>query len=137
MYAHFPAGRAFVLDGPGASHLATYLMVTALACIGYGAVFVALSLLVKNPVVPSVMLLVWEGINGALPVWLKHLSVTFYLKPLFPVELPIEGILGLFTVVAEPTPPWLAVSGLLAFAALVLAFACWRIRRLEVLYSAD
>jgi hypothetical protein len=45
--------------------------------------------------------------------------------------------LGLFTVVAEPTPPWLAVSGLLLFAALVLAFACWRIRRLEVLYSSD
>jgi len=63
--------------------------------------------------------------------------VTYYLKPLFPVELPIEGILGLFTVVAEPTPPWLAVSGLLLFAALVLAFACWRIRRLEVLYSSD
>jgi hypothetical protein len=45
-------------------------------------------------------------------------SVTYDLKPLFPVERPIEGVLGLFTVVAEPTPPWLAVSGRLVFAAL-------------------
>jgi hypothetical protein len=81
----------------------------------------------------TVVVLFWEGINGVLPVWLKRFSVTYYLKPLFPVELPIEGVLGLFTVVAEPTPPWLAVSGLLLFAGLALAFACWRIRRLEVL----
>ncbi len=52
-----------------------------------------------------------------------------------PATCPV--ILGLFTVVAEPTPPWLAVSGLVLFAALVLAFARWRVRRLEVLYSSD
>jgi ABC-type transport system involved in multi-copper enzyme maturation permease subunit len=137
MYVHFDAGHDFVLNGPGLAHLRAYLLVATLACLGYGAVFLAMSLLFKNPIVPAVVLLFWELINGVLPVWLKRISVTYYLKPLFPVELPIEGILGLFTVVAEPTPPWLAVSGLLLFAALVLAFACWRIRRLEVLYSAD
>ena len=81
--------------------------------------------------------LFWEGTNRALPVWLKRFSVTYYLKPLFPVELKVEGVLGPFTAVAEPTPPWLAVSGLLLFATLVLAFACWRVRRLELLYSTD
>jgi len=137
MYAHFDAGHDFVLNGPGLAHLRAYLLVAALACLGYGAVFLAMSLLFKNPIVPAVVVLFWEGINGALPVWLKRFSVTYYLKPLFPVELPIEGVLGLFTVVAEPTPPWLAVSGLLVFAGLVLTFACWRVRRLEVLYSTD
>jgi hypothetical protein len=137
MYAHFPAGRTFLLDGPGASHLATYLVVAALACLGYGAVFLAFSLLFKNPIIPSVMLLVWEGVNGALPAWLKYVSVTFYLKPLFPVELPVAGISGLFTVVAEPVAPVVAVSGLLAFAALVVAGACWRIRSMEIAYSSD
>jgi uncharacterized membrane protein len=63
--------------------------------------------------------------------------VTFYLKPLFPVELPVEGFSGLFTVVAEPTPPWVAVTGLLAFVVLVVVFACWRIRRIEISYSTD
>jgi ABC-type transport system involved in multi-copper enzyme maturation permease subunit len=137
MYAHFPAGRAFVLNGPGLGHLQAYLLVTALACIGYGAVFLALSLVFKNPLVPTVVVLVWEGINGALPALLKRLSVTFYLKPLFPVELPVAGISGLFTVVAEPVPGWLAVTGLLVFASLVVAFACWRMRRLEVSYSTE
>jgi ABC-type transport system involved in multi-copper enzyme maturation permease subunit len=137
MYVHFDAGQDFVLNGPGLAHLRAYLLVAVLACLGYGAVFLAMSLLFKNPIVPAVVLLFWELINGVLPVWLKRFSVTYYLKPLFPVELEVQGVLGLFTVVAEPTPPWLAVSGLLLFAALVLTFACWRIRRLEVLYSSD
>ena len=137
MYVHFDAGHDFVLHGPGLAHLRAYLLVAVLACLGYGAVFLAMSLLFKNPTVPAVVVLFWEVINGVLPVWLKRLSVTYYLKPLFPVELPMQGILGLFTVVAEPTPSWLAVSGLLVFTALVLAFACWRVRRLEVLYSSD
>jgi ABC-type transport system involved in multi-copper enzyme maturation permease subunit len=137
MYAHFEAGREFVLAGPGLAHLRGYMLVTTLACLGYGAVFLAASLVFKNPVVPAVVFAVWEGINGVLPVWLKHLSVTFYLKPLFPVELPVEGISGLFTVVAEPMPGWLAVSGLLAFTLAMLAFACWRIRRVEISYSTD
>ena len=137
MYAHFPAGRAFVANGPALGHFQAYLLVTALACIGYGAVFLALSLVFKNPMVPAVIVLMWEGINGALPPLLKRFSVIFYLKPLFPVELPVAGITGLFTVVAEPVAAWVAVTGLLVFASLVVVFACWRMRRLEVSYSTD
>jgi len=137
MYAHFPAGRAFLIQGPGLRHLALYLLITVLACLGYGAVLLLASLLFKNPMVPAVVVLLWEGINGALPAWLKHFSVTFYLKPLMPVDLPIMGVLRLFTVVAEPTPAWLAVSGLLVFTLAVVAYACWRTRRLEVSYSSD
>jgi len=137
MYGHFGEGRAFLAQGPGFAHLRLDLLVVVLACLGYGAVFLAFSLLFKNPVVPAVALVLWEGVNGALPPWLKHVSVTFYLKPLFPVELPMKGILSLFTVVAEPTPVWLAVSGLFAFTLLVVAVACWRMRGVEVSYSSD
>jgi ABC-type transport system involved in multi-copper enzyme maturation permease subunit len=137
MYAHFEDGRAFLLQGGGLAHLRAYLLVTVLACLGYGAVFLALSLLFKNPIVPAVGIVLWEGVNGALPVWLKRLSVTHYLKPLFPVDLPIEGFLGLFTVVAEPTPAWVAVTGLLGFTALAVLFAAWRIRRIELSYGTD
>jgi ABC-type transport system involved in multi-copper enzyme maturation permease subunit len=137
MYLHFDAGREFVLAGPGLRHLWAYLLAVVLGCLGYLALTLAVSLLFKNPIVPSVMVVVWEGINGALPLWLKPFSVTYYLKPLFPVELPVEGISGLFTVVAEPVPLWVSVVGLLAFAGLALAFACWRVRRLEISYSTD
>jgi ABC-type transport system involved in multi-copper enzyme maturation permease subunit len=136
-YGHFHEGRMFLAHGPGLAHLRLYLLVVLLACLGYGAVFLAFSLLFKNPVVPAVALMFWEGVNGALPPWLKHVSVTFYLKPLFPVELPMKGILSLFTVVAEPTPVWLAVTGLFAFTFLVVALACWRMRGVEVSYSSD
>jgi hypothetical protein len=137
MYGHFEAGRTFLLDGGGLAHLGWYLLVVVLASLGYLAVLLALSLLFKNPVVPAGIFLVWEGINAFLPPWLKHFSVTFYLKPLFPVELPVRGLADLLTVVAEPTPVWLAVSGLLAFTAVVLALACWRVRSLEISYSTD
>jgi ABC-type transport system involved in multi-copper enzyme maturation permease subunit len=137
MYGHFGEGRMVLAHGPGLAHLRLDLLVVVLACLGYGAVFLAFSLVFKNPVVPAVLLAFWEGVNAALPAWLKHLSVTFYLKPLFPVELPMKGILSLFTVVAEPTPAWLAVSGLFAFTGLVVTFACWRMRRIEVSYSSD
>jgi ABC-type transport system involved in multi-copper enzyme maturation permease subunit len=137
MFAHFPAGRAFLLYGAGLSHLGSYLLVTLLACLGYGAVFLAASLALKNPVGPAVGLFLWEGINGALPLWLKRLSVTFYLKPLCPVEPPVPGFLGLFTVVAEPIPAWVAVTGLLAFVVLVLAAASRGMRSLEINYTTD
>lgn len=137
MYSHFDAGREFLRSGPGLGHVGAYLLVTVLACLGYGAVFLALGSALRNPIVPAMVVFLFEGINGVLPVWLKHLSVTFYLKPLCPVALPVEGVMGLFVVVAEPLPPWLSVSGLLAFVTLVVALACWRIRGLEINYSTD
>lgn len=133
MFGHFDAGRDFVWNGPGLGHLRAYLLVTGLASLGYSSVFLALSLLVKNPVVPGMIVLLWELISGILPVWLKRFTVTYYLKPLFPVALPLDGgFSGLFTVIAEPMPPWQAIASLLALAAGVVAFACWRMRRFEI-----
>ncbi len=138
MYFHFgPIGQQFVFDGPGLSHLASYLLVTALACFGYGSVFLALSLVLRNPIIPGVILLGWETISGVLPALLQKLSVTFYLKHLSPVQVPGEGLMALFTVMVEPVPRWLAVLGLLCLSAVVLAYACIRIRRFEISYSTD
>jgi hypothetical protein len=137
MYGHFDAGRAFMTSGEGLGYLGSSLLLVVLACLGYSAVFLAMSLAFKNPVITPVLLFLWEGANGILPAWLKRFSVTYYLKPLFPVQLPVEGITGLFTIVAEPVPAWLAIWGLSAFAVLVLAYACWRMRRFEISYSTD
>ena len=137
MYIHYgQEGKAFVL-GPGLSQLGAYLGVTALACIGYGALFLLMGLVFRNPIIPSVVILLWEGINNVLPSVLKKFSVVFYLEPLCPVEVPATGLAALFTVSADPLPTWLAVPGLLVVAALILAYACVRVRRVEISYSTD
>lgn len=138
MYGHFgPAGRSFVFDGPGLGHLAAYLGVTLLACVGYGSLFLALSLVSKNPILPGIVVLLWETFHAVLPSLLQKLSVMFYLKQLCPVSIPSEGLMALFTVVAEPVSAWLAVPGLLVLCTVILVFACLRIRRTEISYLAD
>jgi|HubBroStandDraft_1064217.scaffolds.fasta_scaffold09709_2 ABC-type transport system involved in multi-copper enzyme maturation permease subunit len=137
-YSRFgSAGRSYVFDGPGLGQLGAYLVVTALACVGYGAVFLALSLLFKNPVIPGAMLLGWETIAPIFPAWAQRFSVTFYLKHLCPVSLPIEGPLAIFTVVAEPVAPLVAIFGLLCLTIAVLVASCFLIRRLEITYTVE
>jgi ABC-type transport system involved in multi-copper enzyme maturation permease subunit len=138
MYVHFgPAGRAFVFDGPGLGHAFAYLGVTALACLGYGSIFLALSLLLKNPMITAAIVLIWETFHAVLPSVLQKFSVTFYLKYLCPVSIPPEGVMALFTVVSDPVSPWIAVPGLLTLCLVVLAFACLKVRKLEISYVAE
>lgn len=137
MYAHYGAeGRQF-LFGPGLPQLGAYLLVTVLACFGYGALFLLMGLLFKNPIVPAVVIAFWESINGILPAWLKKLSVIFYLEPLCPVDVPSNGLLNLFLVSADPIPAYLAVPGLLVVCAAILAYACIKIRTVEINYSSE
>lgn len=137
-YSRFgPAGRSYVFDGPGLGQLGSYLLVTALACLGYGAVFLALSLLFKNPIIPGVMLMGWEAVCPIFPAWAQRLSVTFYLKNLCPVNLPADGPLAIFTIVAEPVSPFLAVFGLLCLSLAILVLSCFLIHRLEITYTAE
>jgi ABC-type transport system involved in multi-copper enzyme maturation permease subunit len=138
IYSRFgSAGRSYVFDGPGLGQLGSYLLATALACLGYGAVFLALSLLFKNPIIPGAMLLGWETIAPIFPSWAQHLSVTFYLKHLCPVRIPVEGPMAIFTIVAEPVSPFVAVFGLLCLTAAILVLSCFLIHRLEITYTAE
>jgi len=128
-----PSGQNFLWDGPGAGQLAAYLGVTVLACMGYGAVFLAMGLLFRNPIVPAAVILGWEGLNVFLPPALKKISVLHYLLSLCPVPFTP----GPFAFLTEPTPAWIAVPGLLALTVVVMMLACRQIRRLEISYGAD
>ena len=130
-------GRSYVFDGPGLSQLGSYLLVTALACVGYGAMFLALSLLFKNPIIPGAMLMGWEAFAPIFPAWAQRLSVTFYLKHLCPVKLPVDGPMAIFTIVAEPVSPFIAIFGLLCLTVAILVMSCFLIHRLEVTYTAE
>lgn len=118
-------------QGPWFSHLLAYLLVTVLAGLGYGAVFLVMGLFFRNPIVPAALVLGWESINFLLPPVLKRISVIHYLQSLSPVTLP-QGFLALMS---EPTSAWLSVPGLLLLTALVLYIAARRARKLEIQYS--
>jgi ABC-type transport system involved in multi-copper enzyme maturation permease subunit len=138
MYSRFgPAGRSYIFEGPGLAQLGAYLLVTALACLGYGAVFLALSLLFKNPIIPGVVIMGWEAIAPIFPAWAQRLSVSFYLKHLCPVNLPITGPLAIFTIVAEPVSPFISVLGLLSLTIAILALSCLLIHRMEITYTTE
>ncbi len=138
VYSRFgSAGKSYVFDGPGFGQLGSYLLATALACLGYGAVFLALSLLFKNPIIPGVVIMGWEAIAPIFPAWAQLLSVTFYLKHLCPVNLPITGPLAIFTIVAEPVPAFVAILGLVCLTIAILVLSCFLIHRLEITYTAE
>jgi hypothetical protein len=137
-YSRFgAAGRAYVFDGPGLGQLGAYLLVTALTCIGYGSVFLALSLVFKNPIVPGIILMGWETIAPIFPSWAQRLSVTFYLRHLCPISLPVEGPMAIFIVVTEAVSPVVAVIGLLCLSGAVLFVACLLIDRTEITYTVE
>ncbi|HWC00883.1 MAG TPA: ABC transporter permease [Bryobacteraceae bacterium] len=134
--AHFgPAWREFILSDGGLAQLGWYALTAALACVGYGAVFLVLGLLYRNPMVPAAAVMLWEGIQPFLPGLLQKFSVIFYLKSLVPVQVPVTGAAALIAVAAEPTPAWIAILGLLAVSALILYLAARRARRLEISYG--
>jgi len=138
MYSRFgSAGKSYVFDGPGGGQLGSYLLVTALACLGYGAVFLAFSLLFKNPIIPGVVIMGWEAVAPIFPAWAQRLSITFYLKHLCPVSLPIRGPLAIFTIVPEPVSPFIAVLGLLCLTIAILALSCFLIHRMEITYTTE
>lgn len=123
----------FFFEGAGAGHLLTYLGVTILACVGYGAVFLLVGLFFRNPIIPGLLLYGWEWINFLLPPFLKKLSVIHYLQSLVPVPMPE----GPFAVLVEPTPAWISVPSLVLFTGVVLFLASLHIRRMEVSYAGD
>ncbi|HET9743953.1 MAG TPA: hypothetical protein VFQ00_14485 [Terriglobales bacterium] len=137
-WPHGAAGQYFVFNGPGLGQLGAYLGVTFLACVGYGSIFLALSLLLKNPIIPAVIVLGWETFNPVFPSLVQRFSITYYLKQLCPVAIPAEdGILKLFTVVSEPVSTFAAALGPLVLGAVILFLACKFARRLEISYVAE
>jgi ABC-type transport system involved in multi-copper enzyme maturation permease subunit len=127
------SAAAFFSNGQGIPHLARYLVVSMLACLGYGAVFLLVGLYFKNPIVPALGIALWESFNFVLPSVLQKISVIHYLNELCPVPIPRSP----FAVVTGPTSPFISVPGLLMVTCVVLFVVGFKIRRTEITYSAD
>lgn len=138
IYAGFgPAGQEYVLNGPGLGQLEAYLVIVVLGCLGYGAVFLLLSMTFRNPTPAAMLVLGWEAINPVMPSLLQKISVASYLRHLMPITVPGDGIFALLTVQTEPVAGWMAALGLLILIVIVLAYSCFKIRRLEIRYTAE
>lgn len=131
--AGYPTSTQFLVNGPGLGQVFTYLGITVLACVGYGAVFMVIGLFFRNPIVPALVVYGWEFINFLLPPVLKKISVIHYLQSLTPIPMSE----GPFAVIAEPTPAWIAIPGLIIFTLIVLTVASLRIRRMEIRYGGE
>lgn len=127
------SGANYFFDGAGKGQAMGYIGITVLACIGYGAVFMLIGLLFRNPIIPALLIYGWEWLNFLLPPVLKKISVIHYLHSLAPVPVPE----GPFAMVAEPTPAYLSVPGLLLMTAVVLVLASFQIRRMEIKYGGE
>jgi len=133
-FPRFSAESArYFSEGAGFGQALTYLGITTLACIGYGAIFLIVGLFFRNPIIPALLIYGWEWLNFLLPPLLKKASVIHYLHSLMPVPMSE----GPFAVMAEPTPAWISVPSLIVFTALVLVLAGLHIRRMEISYVGD
>jgi ABC-type transport system involved in multi-copper enzyme maturation permease subunit len=139
MYGHYPSHelRAFYLDGAGLSHLFAYVAITALACMAYGALFTWLGIRYKNPIIPALLLLLWESINILLPSWLKKVSILYFLRSMAPVDPGFYNVGALVGAVADPVSAPVAVTSLLIITAVLLWLACRELERGEISYSSD
>jgi ABC-type transport system involved in multi-copper enzyme maturation permease subunit len=127
--------------GPAAGQILRYSAAALLACLGYGSAFLAAGLLVRNPIVPAVVLMGWESINGFLPAMLQKISVLYYVQSLCPMPPPIDAgapaLVRLFFAPAASASWPVAVFGLCALTAVVLYFAARAVKRLEINYGGD
>ncbi len=123
----------YLFSGPGLVNLLGYLGVVVLACAGYGALFLLVGTLFRNPVIPAALIWGWEAINLALPPVLKPFSVIHHLQSLYPIPVARPVL----EVVVSPAPAWLAVVGAIGFTALVLFLASWKVRRMDLAYGGE
>jgi len=123
------------------THAFWYVTAAVLGCVGYGSVFLATGLLMRNPIIPAAVLLGWESINGFLPELLQKLSVLYYLQSLCPVPAPMDDdaptLIRLLAAPAAPASRPDAILGLLLVTAFVLWIAARAVRRMQISYGSD
>jgi hypothetical protein len=125
----------------GMSHAFWYAAAAVLGCVGYGSVFLAVGLYVRNPIIPAAVLLAWEAASGILPQVLQKISILYYLQSLCPIPAPMDDdapmLIRLLAAPAAPASRPVAVLGLMLLSALVLWIASRAVRRMEISYGAE
>ena len=118
-----------------------YAAAAVFGCVGYGSVFLAAGLLLRNPIIPAAILLAWESVNGFLPKLMQKASIFYYLQSLCPVPAPVnQDVPGLLRILLTPAVPASrsgAILSILAITAAVLWLARLAILRMQISYSSE
>jgi hypothetical protein len=141
IWPHDPVEVQAFWNAGGMGHVFWYAVAAALGCVGYGSVFLAVGLYVRNPIIPAAVLLAWEGTNGILPHVLQKMSILYYLQSLCPIPAPIDDdVPTLIRLLAAPAAPASrpgAILGLLLLTGFVLWIASLAVRRMQIAYGAE
>ena len=99
------------------------LLLLALGLCVYGGVFAAVGAWIKRPVLFGLFFAFgWENFALALPGYLKHFTVAFYVQGLVQTAMPGDSLIStLQSFFREAVSPWEALATLAA----VLGVALW------------
>jgi hypothetical protein len=140
LWPHDPVDVQAFWNAGGMRQVFWYAAAAVLGCVGYGSVFLAVGLYVRNPIIPAAVLLGWEGINGILPQVLQKMSILYYLQSLCPVPAPLPGdapaLIRLLAVPAAPASRPAAILGLLLLTGFVLWIGSISVRRMQIAYGS-
>jgi len=141
IWPHDPVEVQAYWNAGGMGQVFWYATAAVLGCVGYGSVFLAVGLYLRNPIIPAAVLLIWEGAHGVLPHALQKMSILYYLQSLCPVPAPIaDDVPMLIRLLAAPAAPASrpgAILGLLLLTAFVLWIAGLAVRRMQISYGGS
>jgi hypothetical protein len=139
LWPHDPVEVQSFWNAGGMGQVFWYATAAGLGCVGYGSVFLAVGLYVRNPIIPAAVLLAWEGSNGILPHALQKMSILYYLQSLCPVPAPMDNdapaLIRLLAAPAAPASRPGAILGLLLLTAFVLWIGSLAVRRMQISYG--
>ena len=131
----------------GMGHVFWYATAAVLGCVGYGSIFLAVGVYVRNPIIPAAVLLVWEGAAGILPHVMQKMSILYYVQSLCPVPAPMDDdvpapidndaptLIRLLAAPAAPASHPGAILGLLLLTVFVLWIGSLALRRMQISYG--
>jgi ABC-type transport system involved in multi-copper enzyme maturation permease subunit len=97
------------------------LILLALGLAVYGAVFAAVGARFKRPLLTGLFFIFgWEQVALAIPGYLRHFTVAYYLQALVPHALPNDSVVSLIQGIFHETPS--LASALFWLVAILLAF---------------
>ncbi len=143
IWPHDPVEVQAYWNAGGMGQLFWYAAAAVFGCVGYGSVFLAVGLYVRNPIVPAAVLLAWEGAAGVLPHFLQKVSILYYLQSLCPNTVlfsPGEDVPTLIRMLMSPAAPASrpgSILGLLLLTAFVLWIAARAVRRMQISYGTE